>query len=109
ADHVRLRHRQVHGCGHADTGFKHAADHAVDPVQAANIGDLDRVGNATGLHQLDVDDVGGAHADQLHHLARAEHAFVGHHRGVHALGDVAEAGQVVRLDRLFDQLELDPG
>src|SRR5690606_4871212 len=108
-DHVGLGHGQVHGRAHADAGLQHATDHAVDAVHAADVGDAHGVGNAAGLHQLDVDDVRRAHPDQLDDLHRAEHALVGHHRSMHALGDVAQPLQVVRLDRLLDQLKLDPG
>src|SRR5688572_14067903 len=104
-DDVGLGHGHVHRGRHADAGFEHAADHAVDAVHRGDVCDADRVGDAAGLHQLDVDDVGGTHADQLDHLHRPEHALVGHDRRVHALGDVAHAFEVVGLDRLFDQLQ----
>src|SRR5207342_1668606 len=106
-DRIGLGHGQVHRGGDADAGLQHAADHAVDAVQRGDVGDLDRIGQAAGLHQLDVDDVGRAHADQLDDLRGAEHALVGHDRRGHALGDVAQAFQVVRLHRLFDEFELD--
>src|SRR5690606_17728706 len=108
-DHVGLGNGQVHGRAHADARLQHAADHAVDAVHAADVGDAHGIGNAAGLHQLDVDDVRRAHPDQLDDLHRAEHALVGHHRSMHALGHVAQPFQVVRLDRLLDQFQLDPG
>src|SRR5690606_3262477 len=104
-DHVGLGHRYVYRCGDADARFEHAADHALDLVQRGDVGDPDRVRNTAGLHQLDVDDVGRAQVDQLDHLHRAEHALVGHDRGVHPLGDVAHALEVAGLDRLLHQLQ----
>src|SRR5690606_4279944 len=86
-DDIRLRRGQVHGGGDADAGLDHAADHAFHAVQRGDVGDAHGVGNAAGLHQLDVDDVGGAFLDKLDHLPRPEHALVGHHRRVHAFGD----------------------
>ncbi len=99
----------MHGRGHADAGLDHAADHAFHPVHRGDVGDADGVGDAAGLHQLDVDDVGGAHLDQVDHLGRAEYAFVGHHRRVHAVGDVLQSVQVAGLHRLFQQFQHHPG
>ncbi|KAG0919724.1 hypothetical protein G6F31_021002 [Rhizopus arrhizus] len=87
-DHIALGHRQVHRGGHADARLDHAADHARHTVDAGDVGNADRVGQAAGLHQLDVDDVGRTLLDQVHHLAWAEHTLVGHHRRVDAVGDV---------------------
>src|SRR4030095_16854309 len=106
---VRLCHRHVHGRGDADAGLEHAADHALDLVHRRDVGNAYRIGDAAGLHQLDVDDVGRAHADQLDDLGGTEHAFVGHDRRVHAFWDVFHAVQVLRLDRLFDQFETHAG
>src|SRR5690554_395586 len=65
ADGIRLGHRHVHSGRHADASFDHAADHALDPVQRGDVGDPDGVGDAAGLHQLDVDDVRGLLAQQV--------------------------------------------
>src|SRR5690606_18356876 len=105
-DGAGLGHGQVHGGGHADGGFDHAADHAVDAVDGGDVGDAHGVGDAAGLHQLDVDDVGGAALDQVDHLGRAEHAFVGHDRRVDPLGDVLQALDVARRHRLLQQLQV---
>src|SRR5581483_4047302 len=86
-----------------------AADHAFHVVHGGDVGNADGVGDAAGFHQLDIDDVGGAQADQFDHFHRPEHALVGHYRCMHTLGDVAHAGQVARLDRLLDQLQFDAG
>src|SRR5690606_23063557 len=90
-DGAGLGHGQVHGGGDADGRLDHAADHAVHPVHGGDVGDADRVGDTAGLHELDVDDGRRAALDQVDHLGRAEHALVGHYRGVHALGDVLQA------------------
>src|SRR3546814_1208047 len=57
-DHPGLGYRHVHRGGDADAGVEHAADHALHAVQRGDVGDEDGVGDAAGLHQLDVDDVG---------------------------------------------------
>src|SRR5690606_4319381 len=108
-DRAGLGHRQVYRGGNADRGLDHAADHAVHAVPLGDVGDADGIGDAAGLHQLDVDDVGGATLDQVDHLGGAEHAFVGHHRRVHALGDVFQALDVARGHRLLQQLQVDAG
>ena len=99
----------MHRRRHADARFEHAADHAVHPVERGEIGGEDGAGQPAGLHQLDVDDVGGAHSHQVQHFLRPEHAFIGHHRGVDALGDVLEALEVACLHRLFEQFQADAG
>jgi hypothetical protein len=99
----------VHRGRDADAGLDHAADHAFHAVHRGDVGDAHRVGDAAGLHQLDVDDVRGALPDQFDHLGRAEHAFVRHHRRVDALGDVLQTGEVVRAHRLLQQFEMHAG
>src|SRR5690606_27916259 len=105
---VRFSDRDMDRGGDTDACLQHAAYHAFDSVHRRDVGNPDRVGDAAGLHELDIDDVRRAHADQFDHLGRAEDALVGHDRGVHAFGDVLHAVQVLRLDRLLDQFQADP-
>ena len=75
-------------CRHTDTAFEHATYHALHIIERADIGNFDGIGYAAGFHQLDIDNIGGAHFNQLYHFARAKTALIGHNRGVHPLGNV---------------------
>ncbi len=99
----------MHRRRHADAALEHATDHAFDAVKRRDIRDVNGARDAAGLHELDIDDVGSSHSDQLDHLRRTEHALVRHDRRVHPLGDVSQTIQVLSFDRLLDQLQFDAG
>src|SRR5688572_13516252 len=101
---MRLRNSDMRGGSHADTRLDHAADHAFDLVHGGYVSDVYRARYAAGLHELDVDDIRGAHANEVDHLRRPEDAFVRHDWRVHAFGNVLHAFQIVGLHRLLDEL-----
>ncbi len=90
----------------ADAEFGHAADHAGHAGRLAHREDLRRVEQSAGLGDVDVRDVGGAAQDHLHRRARVAHALVGHQRNADRAAHLRHAVEIVRRQRLLDELEV---
>ena len=96
----------MHGGVHADLGFQHAADHALHAVHLGGRCDLEGVVQAAALHQLDVHEVCGSHLHDGQCVLRGEHALVGQHRHIGALGNILQAFKIVGLDRLLHEFDI---
>ena len=73
---------------------------------SAKAGDFCRIAQAAGFHQLDIDQVAGSHRQEAEHLIRPEGGLVGHNIGFDMFGHVFETFEIVRFNRLFDQLDV---
>src|SRR5579885_294451 len=91
---------EVSGGGGGQARFDHGADHQFGVGGAAEGGDVERLDDAA-LHELDVDDVGRAHADQVGDVGGAGGAFVGGDGDAGVLCDVAQALVVIFVDGLL--------
>ena len=96
----------MHGGIHADLGFQHTADHALHAVHLGSGCDLEGVVQAAALHQLDVHEVCGSHLHDGQCVLRGEHALVGQHRHIGALGNILQAFKIVGLDRLLHEFKI---
>ena len=67
---ARLGDGDVRSRRDADARFQHAAHHALRPVEPGDLRDQQRAAEASGLHQLDINDVGGALFQHLDALLR---------------------------------------
>ena len=93
---------------HRQLGFQHTADHAFHTVHLGQAADLQRLPNAAGLHQLDVEQVGRTGADDLGCIFGRKHAFIRKNRRIYSFCDGAHAVQVVRGHRLLHKVDVQP-
>ncbi len=68
------------------------------PYTSAADANLEGVVQAAALHQLDVHEVCGSHLHDGQCVLRGEHALVGQHRHIGALGNILQAFKIVGLD-----------
>ena len=78
--HVGAGQGEVQAGGDGQRRLVHAADHHLEAGGARHRVDLQRLGDAADLHQLDVDHVGQVAAGQAEGVAQGHQALVGHDR-----------------------------
>src|SRR5579875_3473050 len=92
---------EVRGETDGQTRFDHGPNHQPGVCGTAQGGDVQRLHDA-GLHQLNVDATHGSHSDEAGDSGGAGCALVGEDRDATMLRNVAQALEIVLVDRLLD-------